>query len=137
MAEDPTTGLILVYGGLGAADLPLADTWLLDPLARTWTRVATQTTPDTSYGMAMGWVGAIGMIVMTGGLNSAQVSTTSTWAFDMTAHDWVRVVAAGVEPSARGFGSTLTANPCDDSAISFGDPSGADGTTADTTWIVR
>lgn len=140
MAEAPANGLVLIYGGLGPNDVPLSDTWLLDPGTWTWTRISPATIPDGSYGVALSWVGSIGMLVMIGGKDVAGRATTSTFAFDMTARTWVAVTATGVQPSARGFGPTLTADPCDGSAILFGDPD-ADPQRlppiGDTTWIAR
>lgn len=141
MAEDPSTGSVLVFGGLTdryrdqVSDLA---TWVLDPKTRVWTRLATPTVPQPRAEMGMAWLGSVGAVVIaTGGDGTTCMSWTNTvWAF--TGSDWRQLTVSGVAPTPRNEGS-LTANPLDGSAILIGGTGDNQFplTLQDRAWILR
>jgi hypothetical protein len=150
MAEDATTGRILVYGGwaaypvTGGISLEAvrdAGTWLLDPTASSWTRVVTPTVPEMRSDPGMAYLATIGAVVLTTGAKQpAPCSswTNSVYAYDVAAKDWRKLDATAPLPTARN-GATLTADLCDGSAILTGGTGDNQLpiTLQDRTWILR
>jgi hypothetical protein len=122
MAEDPSTGRIVVFGGVDEQlKHPDLATWVLDPATRAWTRVATGTVPEPKALMGMAWLGSVGAVVAATGDPNEQDNgySNSVWAFDADTGDWRQLAATGGPPTPR-MCVTLTANPDDGSAILIG-----------------
>lgn len=141
MADDPTNGKVVVFGGLTDPTRDLVTdlaTWVLDPKARTWTRLATTTVPQPRAELGMAWLGTVGAVVIaTGGDGSTCMSwTNSSWAF--TGADWRQLSASGAVPTPRNEAS-LTANPLDGSALLIGGTGDNQYplTMQDRAWILR
>lgn len=141
MAEDPSTGRIVVFGGVDEEFLhPDLATWVLNPSTRAWTRVATSTVPEPKALLGMAWLGSVGAVVVATGDPNEQDNgySNSVWAFDAAAGNWRQLTTTGGAPTPR-MAATLTANPADGSAILIGG-AGDDQlppTLADRTWILR
>ncbi len=139
MAEDATTGKIVVYGGVTGPGLtPVNDTWLLDPTTMTWSKVAASATPPSYGETAMAWSPSIGAVVLTGGSDwqGSTVTNPGTWAFDATARTWIKLTTY-TTPSPR-KNAALVTDTCQGAAILF---AGEDGpippTFSDRTWVLR
>jgi hypothetical protein len=140
LAEDPVSGLILLYGGSNPGIVGLNDTWLLDPRTGTWTQATTGTPGPPAYGeVAMGWSPSLNAVVMTGGSDARglTVANPGLWTFSRTDRTWVQVATSGGTPSPRKDAS-LTADPVHGLAILFG---GEDGPLpvayTDRTWLLK
>lgn len=142
MAEDASTGRILVFGGLSTNTGVVTDTatWLLNPATRAWQRIATATVPAPRDEVGMAWVASVGAVVIaTGGDGTTCMSWTNTvWAFDAAAGNWRQLATTGGSPTPRNEGS-LTANPLTGGAILIGGTGDNQLpiTLVDRAWIVR
>lgn len=141
MAEDAATGMLLVYGGVTLTSNALTavrETWQLDPRTWQWQPVPTATTPAADAEVGMAWLPSLGAVVVTGGsANGGTGIANSTWVFDRSVPNWVRVGTNQPVPSVH-LNATLTTDPCHGAAIFLGQPDQARPPThTDYTWILR
>jgi hypothetical protein len=98
LASDPSRGVVVMFGGIGAAITPYADTWEWN--GATWTNVTPAgTVPPGRLDMAMAWFPAHNRVFMHGGVNHAlNRAYADAWEWDGAA--WT--VSGGVpQPFAR------------------------------------
>lgn len=133
---DPASGQVLLFGGQGANGV-LGDSWLLDPLALSWQRVATSS-PSARRLAAIG-VGPVGTgrgVVLFGGQDGTGASLGETWLWD--GHGWqqgssslcpVAPLVPSHLPRCR-IGATLVPLPSERESLLIGGWLGPQPTTA-------
>jgi len=94
MAYDPRRHVVVMFGGVGARNAILDDTWEWD--GRQWKPVGTATAPTPRFDTNMSYDPARGRLILFGG-RERQANVGDTWAYDGQA--WTRIDTAG--PSAR------------------------------------
>ncbi|MGH9153485.1 MAG: Kelch repeat-containing protein [Acidimicrobiales bacterium] len=111
MASDKANGNVVLFGGftgnaLSVCTPSLADTWLWDGAAGTWTQASPATSPPPRYFAATAYDGATGTVVLFGGVVlGGSVSTcgrasNDTWVWDGSTGTWTQVTPP-VSPPAR------------------------------------
>lgn len=142
MAEDASTGRLVVFGGaMGNSDVVTdTATYVLDLTTRAWQRLATSTVPIPRVEMGMAWLGSVGAVVIaTGGDGTSCMSWSNTvWAFDAAVGNWRQLSTSGATPTPRNEAS-LTANPLDGSAVLIGGTGDNKFplTLVDRAWVLR
>jgi hypothetical protein len=103
MVYDPTSGKIILFGGVDGDFNCLDDTWSYDPAANTWTKLAaTGSAPSPRSGLGMAYDPHSKTIVLFGGIDSQFVCYNDTWAFDAAGGTWTQLMPVGNSPMARG-----------------------------------
>jgi hypothetical protein len=96
MAYDPVRGCIVMYGGGGSLDFPLAETWTFD--GSNWTRLAPATSPPGLMAHSMTTDPHRKLVRVFGG-TSSRVTTSALWEWNGT--NWNRPFAGQATPYAR------------------------------------
>ncbi len=97
-------GRLWVTGGLGAGEEPLADTWVFDPAATTWTEVEAADPPEARSGHGCWW-SRDGELLLFGGRTAAG-PTGERWALEGAAANsprWSPVARSGALPARADF----------------------------------
>jgi N-acetylneuraminic acid mutarotase len=143
MAYDPTSGKIILFGGVDGDFNCLDDTWSYDAVANTWTKLtATGTAPSARSGLGIAYDPHSMKIILFGGIDSQFVCYNDTWAYDPAAGTWTQLTPVGNSPMARGR-SSLVYDAAIDKMVLFGgatvqaDSTGGFGTQVylNDTWI--
>ena len=105
MVYDPSSGRLIMFGGLsGTGDL-LNDTWAYDPVASTWTNLnPAGTLPPARCLHSMAYDPGTHRVLLFGGWSaSADPSGVvgDMWAYDPAANTWTEISPAGTVPSPR------------------------------------
>ena len=98
MAYDPVAGRVVMFGGVNRAPGDdtidyLADTWVYDTTAGTWTEASPGISPAPRAAHTMVYEAETGRVVLWGGL--AVEEGPSLWAYDITANTWAPIEADG------------------------------------------
>jgi hypothetical protein len=108
MVEDPVTGELLLFGGLGLGGAYLNDLWSY--AAGRWSPVVTATAPTARAGAGIAFDPAINATVLFGGSTSVG-READTWT--LAGANWTNVTAtAGTAPSPR-WGAGMTYDAAD------------------------
>jgi hypothetical protein len=103
MVYDPTSGKMILFGGVDATFNCLSDTWSYDPATNTWTQLtATGVGPSARSGLGMAYDPHSKLIILFGGIDSQFVCYSDTWAFDPAEGTWAQLEPVGAIPMARG-----------------------------------
>ena len=82
MAYDPSTGLVIMFGGSISVPGLLNDTWAYDPAANTWTNLRpTGTLPNSRDRHSMVYDPSTGRVLMFGGTYRGIVQFHDIWAY--------------------------------------------------------
>ncbi len=100
MAYDPAIGQLVLFGGQGADDRFLADTWTYN--GTTWAEQSPATSPPARVGASMTYDPAIGQLVLFGGTGANGQDLVDTWAYNGTT--WAKESPA-TSPPARSVAS--------------------------------
>jgi N-acetylneuraminic acid mutarotase len=102
---DPVADRVVLFGGVGAGDVHLADTWAYDLDTDTWTELETGPAPaGRTYG-AMTYDPVGKRMLLFGGATGeweAETVLDDTWSFDVATAAWVPLEPSGA-PSARAW----------------------------------
>jgi N-acetylneuraminic acid mutarotase len=98
MCYDPSSGLIVLFGGVNAAGLTCQDTWTYDSTANTWTEQHPKISPPARVCAAMIADERDGTILLFGG-RQASNTYNDTWSYNVTMNTWVELFPSG--PSSR------------------------------------
>jgi hypothetical protein len=95
---------IVLFGGNetsgpGGSVTPLADTWVFDLAAATWTELAPDTSPPPRFQHAMATVGE-STAILQGGRSEFMMEYPDTWSFDGASQTWTDLAPA-VDPGPR------------------------------------
>jgi hypothetical protein len=143
MAYDPTSGKMILFGGVDGSFNCLDDTWSYDPATNTWTQLtATGVGPSARSGLGMAYDPHSKMVILFGGIDSQFVCYGDTWSFDPAEGTWTQLEPIGASPMARGR-SVLAYDANLDKMLLFGgstvqaDASGGFGTQVylNDTWV--
>lgn len=94
-------GRVLLFGGRGTDGVRLADTWVYDVEANTWTELSPPAAPSARDAHALAHVGG-GVFVLFGGnlTNGPDESPQGdTWTFDLAAEAWTEQMPATAPPA--------------------------------------
>jgi len=124
-AYDPVTQTVLLFGGRGAGNTPLADTWTWD--GNTWTQQRPPVSPPARGDAAMAQNDALQQVTLFAGATSGTMTGMmgDTWAWDGWTRTWspqapgpqIRQAPAMAYDAANGknllFGGLGEPTPCD------------------------
>ncbi len=119
MAYDPSSGKVILFGGVDSDFNCLADTWSYDPTANAWTKIATTEAPAARSGVGFAYDRHSKRFIMFGGIDSQLVCYNDTWAFDASAGSWKDLAPGGTLPMPRGR-VALVYVPSIDKLVVFG-----------------
>lgn len=103
MAFDPSSGKVILFGGMDSSYACLADSWSYDPVTKKWMQLAPQgESPAARSAHAMAYDRHSGKVILFGGIDSQFTSYNDTWAYDVKANAWTNLNPAGESPAARG-----------------------------------
>jgi N-acetylneuraminic acid mutarotase len=131
MAFDPSTGLIILFGGFNGA-LDLDDTWAYDSFTNSWTNLNIVTSPSARYYASMDFDPSSGQIILFGGaqgLSTPTIFLSDTWQLNTKTDTWT-VKAPTTHPSARAA-AAMDFDPSIGQSVLFG---GYNGTYLNDTW---
>ncbi len=115
MVEDPNTGVIVMYGGIGLYGAALNDTWQLAGVsALTWTEVTANPPSGARTDAMMTWDG--GAVLLIGGTDDRGVPRDEVFRYDGPTQGWTLI---GTAPVAR-TGGMIAYDDAADEAILFG-----------------
>jgi hypothetical protein len=103
---------------------PLHETWLFDPVAERWTRLAFEdgAAPETAAGEMLAYHEASDTFVLYGGFDlDRRTFVQPTWHFDLASRTWTEVEPATVPPG-RNF-NTFAYDPRTERLVMSGGPS--------------
>ena len=131
MAYDSRARGVILFGGLyGTARLD--DTWTYDLEANTWRECRPSgESPSARFGHAMAYEAAGDRVILFGGYDGSGVFD-DTWAYDLTADAWTRLVPGGSPPPPR-YGHAMVYDPAIGRVILFGGL-GGDGRVVNDIW---
>ena len=98
MAYDPSTGKVILFGGIVQGNSYQGDTWAFDGVAQTWTQLSPPTSPSPRGGFGMANDRA-GNIVLFGGTEGT-TNSADTWMFSGTT--WQKQSPATSPPARSG-----------------------------------
>ena len=84
MAYDEAAGQVVLFGGLGASNAALGDTWVWN--GTTWTAANPSTSPLNRSGASMVYDAALGEVILFGGFDQSGNEDNDTWAW--TGSNW-------------------------------------------------
>jgi N-acetylneuraminic acid mutarotase len=129
MTYDPSTGKVLLFGGISKSGTYLDDLWAYDPASDTWTELdPAGDTPDARSWTTMVYDSKNGKIMLFGGTGRRLVPfdefTTNEgfsdlWSYDPTANAWTDLNPTGDRPGARSQYS-MAYDSCTGKIILFG-----------------
>ena len=123
MAYDPSTGLMIMFGGGGEA-ANFNDTWAYDPTANIWTELSPPGLPPASRAThSMAYDPVTHRLIMFGGVDDTGVLRNDTWAYDPTVNYWTNLKPAGTLPRAR-MGPAMAYDTTSRQLIMFGGMAG-------------
>lgn len=131
LAFDPLDGYVLMFGGVGANNVTLNDTWQY--VGGTWTQIPTAAgaAPSARSFAQATFVPAVNAVVLFGGRSASGSVLSDTWTFAHGA--WADESGAlALAPPARAA-AVFSYDPTDGYAVLFGG-SGACGTYCGDTW---
>jgi hypothetical protein len=131
MAYLPASDHLVMFGGenfQGATLTPLNDTWVLDPIAGTWTGPISGTAPPARFDHAMSADNTGSHVVLLGGSDGSTNTLTSTWLWDGAA--WTERLQP---PSAR-RDAGMTYDRARNKHVLFGGRPVATGLDVNETW---
>ena len=120
MAFDKRRNVVVLYGGLGSAGLPLNDTWELSVAGGfqyTWTKRTSATTPPARTGPEMTFDESRGRVVMTGGYLSNGTTLNDVWEWNGI--EWIQRTAETI-PMRSVVNHSLVYDPYRARCIRFG-----------------
>ncbi|MFX0066418.1 MAG: Kelch repeat-containing protein [Candidatus Hermodarchaeota archaeon] len=88
MIYDSVNQKIILFGGYGAADRLLNDTWAYDYTSNTWTELNPPTSPIARYGHTMVYDSSNQKVILFGGNTRNAGYQNDTWAYDYTTNTW-------------------------------------------------
>jgi hypothetical protein len=112
MAYDPSTGQLVLFGGLGT--FSLSDTWTWN--GTTWTQLNPATSPPARADASMAYDPGTGQLVLFGGVDSNGTYLTDTWTWNGTT--WTQLNPA-TSPPVRS-GASMTYDPGTGQLMLFG-----------------
>lgn len=116
--------------GPGGNVTPLADTWLLDVAAGTWTELTPPVSPSARFQHAMVTL-SDGLAILQGGRSEFMMEVADTWQFDGATQEWTDLAPA-MDPGTRSaFG--LASNGDGTLVMVGGSPDSS--TFVDETWV--
>jgi uncharacterized membrane protein len=119
---------VVLFGGIDSSSNRLADTWIYDLSANTWTQQTPSTSPSARISHRLAPINGTKKVMMFGGITSSQVD--ETWIYDLREDTWTKLILS-TKPIGR---SSFTLAPIEntDKIVLFG---GYDGTGIyDDTW---
>jgi len=137
LAYDPGSGRVILFGGVGEGNAPLADTWAYDPAVNAWANLnPTGSWPAARGAASMTLDPASGrMILFGGGVGGVDGGDfNDLWAYDPAANAWTQLSPAGAAPSLR-WGSAAFHDPVSGAIVFFGGM--GEFTYYDATWAYR
>ena len=84
MAEDPGSGQVVLFGGLGESYEPIEDTWTWD--GSDWTKQSPANSPPARWQASMAYDPGSGEAVLFGGFSGSYEVLNDTWTWDGS--DW-------------------------------------------------
>lgn len=114
MADDPSDGYVVLYGGYNAYTGIYSDTWTYS--AGNWTQLAQNTTPGGAIGLTLAYDPALHGVLTFGG----QYAAPQTWLFK--SGNWSQIVTK-TAPPAR-FGYAMAYDAYDHEMVMFGGQAG-------------
>ena len=126
MAYDAAHGQVVLFGGQGASNNLLSDTWIWD--GTNWTQKSPVTSPSARQLHAMAYDAAHGQVVLFGGLNPLNF-LSDTWVWDGT--NWTQKSPATSPPGRLGHGMAYDA--AHGQMVLFGGES--NGSLVSDTWV--
>ena len=106
MCYDPTSGLIILFGGSTGYDGRKGDTWTYNPATNAWTECYVATHPFWRSGAAMAACPSSGTVFLFGGeshsssIPSVNIWYNDTWSFNVSNNVWTNM-STTVGPSPR------------------------------------
>jgi hypothetical protein len=113
MAYDPTSGKIVLFGGVDSGLACLNDTWSYDPASNRWTKLSPPGAPVARSGHGMAYDPHTKTVILFGGIDSDFVCHDDTWAYDPVEGSWTELTLAGDRPQARGRSVLVYASSID------------------------
>ena len=106
MAADDSSSKVYIFGGRinnppAGTSNALADTWVLDVIARSWTQVTSATGPSARYDQAAVWTGRSMLIF--GGFANPGGNQNDLWEFLPASTSWQTLTPTGTKPRQRRF----------------------------------
>lgn len=126
---------IVLFGGNetsgpGGSVTPLADTWIFDLAAGSWTELTPPTSPSARFQHAMVTL-SDGFALLQGGRSEFMMEVADTWRFDGATQDWIDLAPATDPGTRSAFGLASTG---DGSAVVMVGGSTNSATFVDETW---
>jgi hypothetical protein len=124
MVYDPSSGLIILFGGRSGGGVFLNDTWAYDPAANNWTELKPSgTLPPPRALCGMAYDPAAHRLIMFAGATFTRDDDwhwfDDTWAYDPAANTWTDLSPEGESPSERD-GPSMVYDPSSGLIILFG-----------------
>jgi hypothetical protein len=123
MAYDPSTGTIVLFGGVVQGNTYLGDTWTWNGVTQTWTQQSPAASPSPRGGHGMA-TDAAGNVVLFGGTNGT-ANSSDTWVWNGTT--WQQQSPASSPPARSGH--AMAYDPGLNEVVLFG------GYNFNDTWI--
>ncbi|MFQ5456480.1 MAG: Kelch repeat-containing protein, partial [Nitrospirota bacterium] len=104
IAYDPVNGIVILFGGQKAG-ISLADTWIYNASANTWTDMNPVNAPSARELLSMGYDLVNQRVVLFGGDGGCLAGglCNDTWEYDFAQNQWTERIADGdlISPQAR------------------------------------
>jgi hypothetical protein len=100
MVYDEQRGEVVLFGGMGANNRGLDDTWVWS--GTNWTRKSPAIGPPARYEHAMAYDPVRKRVVLFGGVTEAEIDANDTWTWDGA--NWARAIPPVSPPGRNGHG---------------------------------
>jgi len=130
MAFDPRGGNVILFGGSGASNEPLNDTWAYNASVNSWLNREPAGPPPARRGHSMSYDGSTGLIVLHGGAAGGLLN--DTWVYNSSANTWTQITPALSPPPRNEF--AMDYDPGARLTILFGGYLGGKPSSSNDTW---
>ena len=130
MAYDAAHGQVVLFGGLGASNAQLGDTWVWN--GTSWS-LASSNGPLARFGASMAYDGALGEVILFGGSDSGGNENNDTWAWNGTG--WTQLSPANSPTPARDSQS-MEYDAAQGQVVMFGGENALGGVYYGDTWVL-
>ncbi|MFX0093854.1 MAG: Kelch repeat-containing protein [Candidatus Hodarchaeota archaeon] len=118
MIYDAVNQKVILFGGYGAADRLLNDTWAYDYTSNSWTELLPPSSPIARYGHTMIYDAVNQKVILFGGNTWNAGYQHDTWAYDYTTNTWIELTPT-IKPDVR-YWHAMTYDSSNQKAILFG-----------------
>lgn len=132
MAWDPSTGLVVLFGGSNTAGSYPTDTWGFNVTTGDWKNLLPANAPEGRYSGSMALDQSSGLLVLFGGVQGYVGVMSDTWTYDPAANNWTQRTAQS-SPAGR-YMSDMAYDPFLRTVLLFGGFDSAAYRYFDDTW---